>query len=57
MASLPESVARHLTLCNHSAATWRDNVFVEYYFVGINEKCGQQHPIEAIDNNFIALRF
>ena len=55
-ASLPESVARHLASSKQSAATWRDNVFIEYYFVGINEKCSQRHPIEAIDNNFIALR-
>lgn len=56
-ASLPESVARHLASSKQSTATWRDNVFIEYYFVGINEKCAQRHPIEAIDNNFIALRY
>ena len=37
------------------AARWRDNTFVEYYYVGIEGKCNMS-PIEEEDNNFIAVR-
>eukprot|EP00755_Sulcionema_specki_P035201 Sspe_Gene.2428::Locus_806_Transcript_1_1_Confidence_1.000_Length_1824::g.2428::m.2428/K01137/GNS; N-acetylglucosamine-6-sulfatase len=53
--ALPESVRRHID--SAPTAPWRDHVFVEYYYVGIGNKCGQKHPIEEQDNNFIALRY
>eukprot|EP00040_Diaphanoeca_grandis_P039932 m.260648 g.260648 ORF g.260648 m.260648 type:complete len:521 (-) comp40388_c0_seq1:488-2050(-) len=39
------------------ATTWRDSMFVEYYYVGIDGKCGMSSPIERPDNNFIGIRF
>lgn len=57
---LPASVTAHLETAPtaaEAAAGWRETAFIEYYYVGIGPKCGQAHPIEAIDNNFIAIRY
>eukprot|EP01060_Flectonema_neradi_P023355 TRINITY_DN315_c0_g2_i5.p1 TRINITY_DN315_c0_g2~~TRINITY_DN315_c0_g2_i5.p1 ORF type:complete len:524 (+),score=126.69 TRINITY_DN315_c0_g2_i5:42-1574(+) len=40
-----------------TTAGWRNATYHEYYYVGIDNKCGQDHPIESPDNNFIAVRY
>ena len=35
---------------------WRDEVFVEYAYVGIGPYCSMAEPIEQSDNNFVAVR-
>lgn len=39
------------------AASWRDAVFVEYYFNDPNVKCHGKYPTEDTHNNFIGIRY
>jgi len=58
-SQLPDSVQLSLSRTGNKAtvaADWRDSLFIEYYYVGIDNKCGMAHPIEEPDNNFIAVR-
>lgn len=58
LSHLPVSVEQAVKSTNSTAIMtgWRDSIFIEYYFVGMSPKCGQKHPIEEPDNNFIAIR-
>merc|ERR1712130_207112 len=58
-SKVPASVSRSLSRAGDAekiASNWRDSLFIEYYYVGINNKCDTTHPIEEPDNNFIAVR-
>lgn len=58
-SQLPDSVKLSLSRVDNVAnyaANWRESLFIEYYYVGIDNKCGMNHPIEEPDNNFIAVR-
>ena len=41
---------------DYKSKAWRNSTYHEYYYIGIDNKCGQLHPIESPDNNFIAVR-
>ncbi|KAH8050400.1 sulfuric ester hydrolase [Aureococcus anophagefferens] len=40
----------------NATVPWRDEVFVEYAYVGIGPYCSMAEPIEQSDNNFVAVR-
>jgi len=56
--SLPLSVKESLSQVSVDDVKedWRKNVFMEYYYIGINPYCGMPQPIEDVSSNFIAVR-